>query len=65
VNIRLHVDEITAWTWIAGVMFALLCLTSLLLGKSDIIRTTGTELVPPIVLPMLMPPEIGGFQRRS
>jgi hypothetical protein len=53
-----HVDEITVWTWIAGVA-VVLTLAAVMFVRSDKIKTPDMErLVPPIVKPTLLPPEM-------
>jgi hypothetical protein len=55
-NIR-HVDEITVWTWIAGLVFALLCLASVAMVTTTWPRTATLDpQVLPIVQPAPLPP---------
>ena len=57
-NTRLHVDEITALTWIAAGVVLLLTVTAMIFAGSERFTTaTIEEIVPPIIQPILKPPE--------
>ena len=55
---RLHIDEITALTWIAaGVMLLLIVMAMIFAASERLATATIEETVPPIIQPILKPPE--------
>ena len=56
---QIHVDEITAWTWIAAAIFVVLAVAAVLSmqnGPTQVADNLALS-VPPIAQPMHVPPE--------
>jgi hypothetical protein len=55
---HVHVDEISVWSWVAAVAFALIALAAVVVATHDNMRVTGLRgLALPFAEPALLSPE--------